>query len=228
MKFFEGGPSAVEALDHEAKYILPAAAAAAARALLAGVCRPERPHAGSLVETVYFDDAALSSLEQKRASDYLKRKFRLRWYDGGGPVWLEIKRRIGSRREKARLPTGLDGAALGARGLAGLAGLSFVALAAAQGVAVPADLLPTLRLRYQRRRYVDPASGTRLALDTDILAVERAEPWGARALRRLDVALVEVKGGRRELPAALEVLARLGARRGSFSKYAACFAPTSP
>jgi hypothetical protein len=222
MKLFEGGPSAVDGLDHEVKYILPAASAAAARALLAGVCRPEAPHAASVVETVYFDDPGLGSLAEKRASDYLKTKVRLRWYDGRGPVWLEIKRRVGSRRDKARLPTGLDGAELGARGLAGLAGLDLARLAARSGVALRGALTPAVRLRYRRDRFVEPASGLRLSLDREIRALERA-PGGA-AGPELGLALVELKGSRRELPGALIALAALGARRVSFSKYFACFA----
>lgn len=224
MKLFEGGPPAVDGLDHEVKYILPAASAAAARALLAGVCRPEAPHAASVVETVYFDDPGLGSLAEKRASDYLKTKIRLRWYDGRGPVWLEIKRRVGSRRDKARLPTGLDGAELATRSLAELAGLDLAALAARAGAAVAPGLQPAVRLRYRRDRFVEPGSDLRLSLDREIRAVERRGSPRGDGIRDLDVALVELKGDRRELPGPLAALAALGARRGSFSKYLACFA----
>jgi len=224
MKLFEANPRAVESLDHEVKYVLPAAAAPAARALLAGLCRPEAPHASSVVETVYFDDARLSSLEEKRASDYLKTKVRLRWYDGAGPVWLEIKRRIGGRRDKSRLPTGLDGAELAARSLAELAGLDLASLAARAGVVVAPGLLPAVRLRYRRDRLVEPGSGLRLSLDREIRAVERRAPAPAAGARDLGVALVELKGDRRELPGPLAALAALGARRVAFSKYLACFA----
>lgn len=224
MKPVEGDPPAVEALDHETKYVLPAAAAAAARALLAGVCRPETPHAESVVETVYFDDARLTSLGEKRASDYLKTKFRLRWYDGGGPVWLEIKRRVGGRRDKSRLATGLDGGELAARALGDFAGFDLTALAARRGLVLPAGLAPALRLRYHRARFVEPGSGLRLSLDRGIRAVERRGAARADAARDLDVALVELKGDRRDLPGALGALAALGARRASFSKYLACFA----
>ncbi len=212
-----------EALDHEVKLVLPAASGAAAHALLAGVCRPETPHAGGVVETVYFDDGTLSSLAEKEASDYLKTKVRLRWYDGGGPVWLEVKRRIGSRRDKARLETGLDGAELAARGLAGLAGLDLARLAARHGVALPPGLAPALRLRYRRDRFVEAGTGARLSLDREIRAIERRGLPRAPAARALDLALVELKGRERELPPALAPLHALGARRGSFSKYFACF-----
>ena len=77
---------AVESLDHEVKFVLAAHSAGPARALLAGLFRPESPHARSRIGTIYFDDRALSSAEEKLASDYRKTKIRLRWYDGAGPV----------------------------------------------------------------------------------------------------------------------------------------------
>lgn len=224
MKPVEGDPPPVESLDHEVKYVLPAASAPAARALLAGLCRPETPHASGLVETVYFDDARLSSLEEKRASDYFKTKVRLRWYDGAGSVWLEIKRRIGGRRDKSRLPTGLDGAELAARSLAGLAGIDLAGWAARSGATLPPGLAPAVRLRYRRDRFIEPGSGLRLSLDREIRAVERRAPAPTAGARALGVALVELKGQGRELPGALAALAALGARRASFSKYLACFA----
>ena len=78
--------AAVESLDHEVKLRLSAAAAAPARALLAGLCRPEAPHSRNRIGTVYFDDRDLGSLAEKLASDYRKTKLRLRWYDGRGAM----------------------------------------------------------------------------------------------------------------------------------------------
>jgi hypothetical protein len=216
------GP-AVESLDHEVKFQLPAAAAAPARALLSGICRAEAPHARSRVGTIYFDDGELSSAGEKLASDYAKTKLRLRWYDGGGFAHLEVKRRLGSRREKLRLALEFDGAALERGGLAAAANAPWQAALVAAGVRPPAGFRPALRLAYDRDRFVDPTSGARLSLDAALVALEVA-PWTGLSLRSaaVDAALVEFKGTARELPPALRALAALGARRGSFSKYAAC------
>jgi hypothetical protein len=216
--------STVETLDHEVKFRLPASAAAPARTLLIGLCRVEAPHARSRVGTIYLDDRALSSAGEKLASDYRKTKFRLRWYDGGGGVHLEVKRRHGSRREKLRLPIATDGAALEAGGLAAAARSPWREALRAAGVEAPGDLAPALRLVYDRERFVDPASGARLSLDTAIAALEIA-PWAGvepAAGVPLDAVVVESKGSERSLPPALAALHALGARRGSFSKYAAC------
>jgi hypothetical protein len=215
-----------EPLDHEIKFLLPACAAAGAAALLAGCARRDREHPESVVDSIYFDTPALASLEAKRASDYRKSKLRLRWYDGGGTVWLELKRRAGSRRAKRRIALDLDGAELARAGLAARALVAPVRLLAALAEPLPAALRPVAHLRYRRSRFVDPGSGARLALDREIACLEldaRAAP-GVRP-RALAVAVVETKGGERELPPALAALAALGARRASFSKYAACFAP---
>lgn len=218
---------AVESLDHEVKFVLPAGATAPARILLEGLCRRETPHARSRIGTIYFDDRALSSAGEKLASDYRKTKIRLRWYDGAGSVRLEVKRRVGSRREKLRRELPGDAAALEVGGLAAAERTGYRDALRALGVTPPADLAPVLHLTYERERFVDPASGARLSLDSRIEAVERA-PWSdTEALRceasdDLDVALIESKGGWRDLPPALLALAALGARRRSYSKYTAC------
>jgi len=217
-------PPRREELGHETKFVIPAAAAAAARLLLRGVARPERPFAGGVVESIYFDDAELRSLGEKLASDYLKTKTRLRWYDGGGAVYLESKQRFGSRRRKLRAKVDLDPEALSRHGLAAAAGAPLARWAAALGVALPADLAPTLHLRYRRERFV-AAGGTRLCLDSAIEALAAPPALAARrGPARLADAVFEVKGSARELPRELAALDALGARRASFSKYSACLA----
>ena len=228
MLAFQDVEGAVESLDHEVKLRLPAAAAAPARALLSGLCRAEAPHARSRVATIYFDDRELTSAGEKAASDYRKTKLRLRWYDGAGAAILEIKRRVGSRREKRRLPLAFEGAALEAGGLAAAARSAWREALAAAGLEAPRDLAPVLRLVYDRERFVDPGTGARLSLDTRIAALEVA-PWTGLGTPAgaLDAALVELKGTGRELPPVLAALDAIGARRGSFSKYAACLSYAS-
>jgi hypothetical protein len=221
----------VQSLDHEVKFVFPAAGFAAARAILRGSCRSEEPYAASLVETIYFDGVGLESLAEKLGSDYRKTKIRLRWYDRSPAVWLEVKRRVGSRREKRRLPLPaefFDGRELSRRSVDDPALHRVPAILAAADEASPATLQPALHLSYRRERFFEPASGLRLSLDSDIVALRFAD-WTAAvpgvrrsAGGRRSPVLVEVKGGRRDLPAALAALADLGGRRESFSKYSFC------
>lgn len=211
-----------EALGHESKFVLPASLAEPARLLLRGAAQPERPHAASLVESIYFDDGDLRSLGEKLASDYFKTKTRLRWYDGGGDVYLECKQRVGTRRRKRRVRVDLDAATLSRNGLAALGAAPLARWSAALGVALPADLAPTLHLRYRRERFV-AAGGERLCLDAAIEALAAAPALAVRrGPVRLASAVFEVKGSRRGLPPQLAALETLGARRASFSKYGAC------
>lgn len=217
--------SLAESLDHEVKYVLPARAAGAATVLLDGCCRRDPAHARGVVESIYFDTPGLASWHEKSASDYRKTKIRLRWYDGGGQVWLELKRRIGSRREKRRVAVALDGGLLTRRGLAAAELAAASGILAALGEPLPAALAPVVHLRYRRDRYLVHADGSRLALDREI---ERRDSHPRRhASARsgaLPCAVVELKGPSRDLPPALAGLAALGARRRSFSKFGAWMA----
>jgi hypothetical protein len=224
----------VQALDHEVKFVFAGATLAVARAILLGACRREEPHAASLVETIYFDTQKLEALEEKLGSDYRKTKIRLRWYDHSPAVWLEVKRRVGSRREKLRLPVAalapipLDGRELSRRSLDAPELAAVPALLAAAGEAAPAGLRPAVHLTYRRERFVEPASGLRISLDSAITTLRIAD-WVAAApgIRRpagnlRSPFLVELKGGNRDLPPGLAGLAALGGRRESFSKYSFC------
>ncbi len=217
-----------DALDHEVKFVFPGATVEVARTILRAACLGEVPHAASLVETIYFDSPGLASLAEKLGSDYRKSKVRLRWYDGGAAVWLEVKRRLGSRREKLRIPVALDGRELSRCSFDAPELARIPALLADAGEAAPAVLRPAVHLTYRRERFVEPASGARISLDSKISPLRIAD-WVASApgIRRVggnlrSPYLVELKGESRELPPALAALAALGGRRESFSKYSFC------
>ena len=217
-------PAVVEALDRELKYLLPWSSAPAVKVLLDGVCRPEIPHAHGVVDTIYFDTPDRRSWAQKDASELHKVKVRVRWYDGTGEVFAEVKRRQGWRRAKHRAALPLAAGELSRLGLQAPALRQVPALLAASGEPVAAVLRPVLRLRYRRCRYVEPTSGTRVALDTGIATVETAAPLAAPDPRPLPWAVLELKGAVREMPRALAALPLLGCRRAAVSKYAACLA----
>lgn len=208
--------------------MLPAAATPPVGAFLASSCRPEAPFAAGLVESIYFDADDLGAYHDKRASQLHKTKLRLRWYDGRGPVFAEVKRRRCERRDKVRAVVDLDGEELSRLGLSAPRLAEIPALLAARGLPVPAECRPVVRGRFHRRRWVEPGSGARVALDTAIAAVERAHRLGGGATTgadgRLPWAVVEIKGAATALPPPLRPLLALGCRRASFSKYAACLA----
>lgn len=225
----ERRPAAPADLEHEVKFTATATRTPILLAWLAGSCLPEPPAPHGIVSSIYYDTDDLDLLDEKADSDYLKTKVRLRWYSdpGGhrppGRAFLEMKQRVGGRRDKVRVATEFEGAWLANVSLDDPRLVPLPLRLRHAGVLLP-RLLPVLTVRYERYRFVEPASGVRISLDTAIgpaavsRRVTRRAPGG-----RLAVAVVEVKGQVTALPPTLHALERLGVRRGSFSKYWACY-----
>jgi hypothetical protein len=220
----------VASLGNEVKCLVPVSRSASLRAWLASVCVPERAHPPGLVCTTYYDTPGRSLLSEKINSDYLKMKVRVRWYAtfAGRPdasaVFAEVKYRVGNRRDKVRVRLDVDPFDLASEPLHTPRWSSLVEPLRRVAPMMPARLEPVISLRYARYRYLDPASAARLAVDEEITvtALNEANVAG-RVPVRLPVAVFEYKGHRDDLPPHLAPAVRFGARRGSCSKYLACY-----
>ncbi|MGH9373453.1 MAG: VTC domain-containing protein [Vicinamibacterales bacterium] len=215
-------------LERELKFVLPEARSAAALAFLRALSRPDPKYFSTIVSTIYYDTPGLELLGEKLDSDYLKRKVRLRWYavregvGGSAASFLELKSRVGSLRTKARVETPLQAAWLDRTSLEASELLDVLGLLRPLGGPLPTPLLPAVLVRYSRYRFVEPVSGTRVSLDTDIEASRsRRGLFHGGASTKVPGAVLEVKGAVTDLPRALRPLAHLDAKRGPFSKYAA-------
>lgn len=215
-------------LEFELKYVTSGHRVPALRSYLGQVLRRDPKYPAAWVETVYFDGVHFESLREKTNSDYLKTKFRVRWYEDSATgalssAFAEVKHRVGGRRRKERLETGRDGGTLRRLPLEDLGWRELVAEQAARGLELPHTLFPMLHLRYLRERFVDRVTGERVSLDSTI-SVRRAHRGFLRHAPPLPLpeALVEVKGPGRTLPVSLGLLPEMGCRRASFSKYGAC------
>ncbi len=216
--------------EHELKLTLPVVRQRALLAWLRGRCRADPEFPDGRVTSIYFDTPDRSLLRQKVNSDFAKEKVRLRWYEdpatghAPGMGFVEIKRKLGGRRRKTRLPLGVDANQIRRRADDHAYLRRLLGPLRREGHAVPADLSPFLRISFRRRRFVDPFGGARISLDTGI----RAGPVGAGRLpwahpSPLAHAVVEVKGADDALPPWLLPLRRLGCRPESFSKYERCY-----
>jgi hypothetical protein len=193
-------------------------------------CEPDPLYPAGTVSSVYYDNPRWCSLSEKRNSDYLKAKFRLRWYADlnnerhGRTSFLEAKHKIGSRRLKVRIEIDWSGVRLAATPLESRLYLSFLDLFRERGIRLPSQLLPALQIDYKRRRFRDPVSGGRLCIDYDIHA-SRVNPLLLARCHTMPLAtaVCEYKGDVEDLPASLYPLTAMGCRRASFSKYSACY-----
>jgi hypothetical protein len=209
---------------------VPAFRHAPAERWLAAICRRDPDHAVDDVWTVYFDTADRLSLREKLDSDYLKTKIRVRAYaEPGlaptGDAFIEMKRRVGDRREKVRVRLPGAAAALASRRLDDEAWRELPLALASEGVILGALWRPVLTLVYRRTRLVDPITGARVSSDREVRATAvHPAVRAAWSPEPLPVGVIEIKGPGGELPLSLRPLVRFGARRASFSKYAAIWA----
>jgi hypothetical protein len=212
-------------LERELKYVLPAGRARLARSLVSALCRPDPNYPAAIVTTIYYDTPSLELLSEKINSDYLKTKLRLRWYSparGATTAFLEVKSRVGGLRHKVRVATSLGAEMVEGLSLDHPTLEQVLELARPLGIPLPARLMPALVLRYERSRFIDPVSASRISVDLDIEAL-RGHPRlvGGASGQPLAQAVVEIKGPGNDMPRALQPLINLGARRAAFSKYGA-------
>lgn len=221
-----------KSLETETKYVLPAHHAVLVIGIIKRTCDPDPKYPFGIISSIYYDSANWDYLREKRDSDYLKTKVRLRWYEQTEPATespdishAEVKYRIGSKRMKIRVPTEFSGRYLATIALID-SELARIPLAlAAKGAPIRQPIFPAFLVRYRRHRFVDRSTGARLCFDDRISAPKSNPRMVARSypcfLRK---AVLEVKGTDGEVPLGLRNLLTLGLRRESFSKYYECYA----
>lgn len=223
----EEAPPTVETVEQ--KYVFAAAHAAQILEYIDFALLPDQRYGVGTINSIYFDTFDLHHYFEKRNSDLLKAKVRLRWYgdldalpnDARVNCFLEVKRKIGAKRRKQRSELTLSARDLRAPDESSEVS-SMGLLAPSLGYHPSGPLMPALRIRYHRRRYVDAFVGARASMDTEITA-----PWSnpgmlpARAALPMDRGVLEVKSTMRSLPPTLDGVASL-LRKDAFSKYAYC------
>ncbi len=196
--------------NHELKFVFPNALATTIATWLSLRCLPDPEYPDGLVSSIYFDSRDLQCLAEKSNSDFLKMKVRWRWYsdpETGAPwpaSFVEIKSKFGANRDKLRIPASRAGDWLSRASLLDPALLEVNHILLRHNLPQPRAWHPAFEVTYRRRRFIDPFTGGRLCVDSNIRA-PRAHP-------PLD-----------DLPAGLHQLTAMGCRRESFSKYLSCF-----
>lgn len=211
----------------ERKFVSDRVGPAEVAAMLHAFCEPDGVYPVGILESIYYDDALLSSYYEKANGDGLKRKVRIRWYPESEPkngrrrAFLEIKDRIGSARDKVRYEFDADALLLSDASLDDPALVQLLRDTAAKaGFALPEGLAPTVSIRYHRHRFVCPVTNSRISVDYN-LSCPRANPMLFPAAAPLTTPLVvcEAKSDTVWSWPFGDDLARMGFHPESFSKY---------
>ncbi len=160
----------------ERKFVGPDGSAGLCREILDHYCHPDPLHPEGTIESIYYDDHRLTAYWEKMDGNCYKRKYRIRWYPGTGllpgdrrEAFLEVKSRIVNARDKQRFPFTAERRLLEEADLADPGLLSLLRDRAAEaGFRIPPDLVPTVSVRYHRRRYICPQSGSRVCFDVNL------------------------------------------------------------
>lgn len=220
--------------EHETKYVFQNTIAPILINWLKLRCQPDPGFPSGRISSIYYDTRSWQFLGEKINSDYLKTKFRVRWYESlsgheqGEQSFVEIKQKIGATREKVRFDSGFSGKQLSEIALADPKLMSLQNKAREKGVKITSTIYPAFQISYKRFRFVEPKTRCRICIDFDICA-PRVNPQMLPRLKPLLLhsGVVEVKGRIIELPDTLHQLAALGCRKQSFSKYSDCFSKLS-
>ena len=230
------GTAVTRSRGHETKYLLLRTTSRDhLLARLRTSCKVDRCYPEAIVHSLYYDTRDWKLLGDKLDSNFIKLKVRLRWYsnaaadpcDSAGAcnqaVFLEVKRRVGSCREKRRIRFPIPASELlHRRWDPELDRLVHSTLPALE-MKTPRGLFPAIQVRYQRHRFVDPVTQARLSLDSKIFGTSGFPGRTCVGPRSpIDRVVLELKGPIPDLPFHLRPLANLGLRKTSFSKFAEC------
>jgi hypothetical protein len=223
-----GGEAAVPQPSFEQKFLFTPYHLAFVREHLARVLRPDPSYDEGQITSIYYDTPNLDFYWEKRASEYLKTKVRLRWYGRIAPseeeqnCFLEVKTKVGGTRQKIRYDMSLPKNALLSYDLSAPALRAATAVLLQHDDVLPQPLLPMIVVQYHRQRYVDPLTHARIALDTNIWcpAVNQLFIPGLPPVP-VEGCVLEVKGSERDLQSWMGPIKRY-VQRDAFSKYASC------
>jgi hypothetical protein len=214
----------------EQKYTFPKLAHQPVLAWLRHVYVPHPLYYEGRVCSIYYDSPLFDHYDEKRNSDFLKTKVRLRWYERLGECtrapqthcFLELKQKVGAVRLKKRLELNIDTDILLADSLAAEELQRLPERLSELSHTRDRCLMPVMLIRYVRDRFIDPRTGSSIALDTEISCDQvnlRLIP--ATHPVHLGNGVLEIKGSNTVLPASLLPM-RSVLTRQAFSKYGRC------
>jgi len=215
----------------EQKYLFPAGYTDVILAWLEHACVPDPGYPYSVVSSLYFDTPGLFHFHESRNGEFLRAKVRLRWYTepAGAPLssepeagvrcYLEIKTKQGALSEKKRIEVTIPSQVLLEDLFSNEQILDLTGRVFDLGYRAAGMLVPILLIQYRRRRYLEAASDSGIAVDAEIRCTRANETVVQGMLPvHLDVGVLEIKGMNR---GTCEMLNPIGSylTKSPFSKY---------
>lgn len=215
--------------EFEFKYKLPAARVPEILGILERSFLAQEDYPESYVWNVYFDTLDLSSYYETIFSDYIKTKYRFRWYtdinDGclSQNSYVEIKKRYGANRDKFRREADKElYLELVNRPLTDPM-WSLVNFHELGNGLDPQVRFPIHKSKYKRKRFVSLDGKIRLNLDYDLsieeINTQILHDTFRRSSTQIDYCVFEIKSVRNLTPNELFLFPHLEVFKNPFSKY---------
>lgn len=220
-----------EHFRHELKYLISTDEKEVIRMRMKPLLRPD-PHArkgGYMVRSLYFDDYWNSAHEEKDAGVFLRKKYRIRIYDGSDRfIRLERKKKVGSYIYKEAAPLTRDEAEDILQGKYDFLLKSPHALCREFYIECVCNLMrPRVIVDYEREPWIMDAGTVRVTFDTDVRAAVGSLNLFDTTLSALPVLepgklVMEVKFTQFLPQLVRELLPPRAAERAAVSKYVLC------
>lgn len=212
-------------MEYEVKYTFLNHRADFIRRLVSSRFQIDQSYPVGVITSIYFDSKDMLHYEEKRASTYLKRKIRLRWYldakthKPDQQAFWEVKSRTGTQRTKTRVVSSIAPSMLNDIDMDDPLLLK-EAVEQQRSSGGGQLVFPSVMIRYTRHRYIDSVNGSRINVDSDIYARKiSAGLANERSISCLPAGVIEYKGEHDAISPVLADLGGVGARKQAFSKY---------
>ena len=215
----------------ERKFFVPPGKTAFARSVLSHLCLRDSKYPHGVVNSLYFDTPDLDHFQKSDDGSYEREKIRIRWYDnpsgleGMVPVYLELKCKRGFASKKQRRKIFVPVERLKKiRDDSTIINRNLMSRTLSEFGYFPEDhFIPVILIAYERFRFTEILTGTRLSFDWKICSSLTARGMGhSEARLMLEGGIIEIKGPSMDIPMSLQTLKILGTDWTRFSKYAGC------
>jgi hypothetical protein len=215
----------------ERKFFVPPVKISFARSMLFHACLRDSKYPQGVINSLYFDTPDLDHFQKSDDGNYEREKIRIRWYDSPDkredmvPIYLELKSKRGFASKKQRRKMHAPAKQLKRiRADNTIISRNIISKTLSEfGYFSEKYLLPVILISYERFRFTEILTGTRVSFDWRISSSLTAPSLGhSQASLMLEGGIIEIKGPSMAIPESLRSLSILGIDWTRFSKYAGC------